>query len=260
MRVEVVVSFRLSEDEAAKLNPHLPPVMPGVSFREGGWQVRFHHAPEVVKSFARALVEVDVGFDVREERSFKTEEIERAPALKLHDAPLVPVHRYLEHGHCTHRGRADQKAPALRLAADDAFRLARTGGGDLLVDEELAAAMIREHVEGCLLRPVSGTDGRDSRYFEVVPVHRLPPMHSPPTRFAKNPDGACPDCGLGGVDLVSPAFYDFKLEALADVNATFETLGGGDVSAPGVLVSQKLWRILRDQGVEELAVEPVLFV
>jgi hypothetical protein len=260
MRVEVVVSFRLTEDEAAQLNPLLPPVMPGVSFREGGWQVRFHHAPEVVKSFARALVEVDVGFDVREERLFKSEEIERAPALKLHEAPVVPVLRSHDNGSCSHRGRADEKSPNLRLAVDGGFRFAKTPAGDLVVDEAVAAAMIREHVEGCLLRPVEGTDGRDSRYFEVVPVHRLPPMHSPPTRFARHPEGACPECGQGGVDLVSPAFYDCKLEALADVNATFETLGGGDGSAPGVLVSQKLWRILRDEGVEEIAVEPVLFV
>lgn len=260
MRVELVVTFRLSGEEAERLNPLLPPVMPGVAFGEGAWQVRFHHAQETVRAFARALVEIDVGFDVREERLFLADEIERAPALKLHEAPLVPTLREDGAATCAHRPRADEAAPPIRLATDDPFRFGRTSTGELVVDETLAAALIRGHVEGCLLRPVAATDGGGSPYFEVVPVHRLPPMHSPPTRFALNPEGACPACGAGGFDLVSPAFYDFQLEALSDVNATFENFGGGGAATPGLLLSNRLWRILRDEGVETIGVEPVLFV
>jgi hypothetical protein len=258
MKVETVVVFRLEEDEAARLNPLLPPVMPGVVFREGTWQVRFHHAPDAVKGLARALVEVDVGFDVREERTFHSDEIERAPALRLHDAPLVRTIVEAEDSGCRHRGRADEGARQVRLAERAATRIAMTDKGQVLVDEGVAAAMIRGHVEGCLLRPVGGPSGAGDAFFEIVPVHRLPPMHSPPARFAKAAEGACKECGVGGFHLVSPAFYDVEVEALTDVNATFESFG--ETAAPSLLFSQRLWRILKESGVEDLAVEPVLFV
>jgi hypothetical protein len=260
MRVETVVVFSLSDGEAEHLNPLLPPFMPGVVFRGGSWQVRFHHAPDAVRAFARSLVEVDVGFDVREERSFKPEEIERAPALRLHDAPVVASIPAATTGGCRHRSRGDEDAPLVQLATEASFRVARTDTGELLVDERVAAALIREHVEGCLLRPVTAPDGAASPFFEVVPVHRLPPMHSPPTRFSKNAEGACAVCGRGGIELASPPFYDVDVDALADVNATYETFGAGDLAAPGLMLSQKLYRILRDEGAAEFEVEPVLFV
>ncbi|HYC76523.1 MAG TPA: hypothetical protein VEI02_02745 [Planctomycetota bacterium] len=258
MRNETVVVFRLNEEDAERLNPLLPDFMPGVSFRGGAWQVRFHHASEAVRAFARALVEVDVGFDVREERSFRVEEIDRAPALRLHRAPLVRARRAAGDGACEHLVRDVDDSP-VRLEEDDAFRLARTTGGDLLVDERIAAALIRERVGGCLLRPVQDAQGATSPYFEIVPVHRLPPMHSPPTRFARKPENVCPVCGRGGLELHSPPFYDCEVEALTDVNATYETFGDGDEAAPGLMLSQKLFRLLKQEGAE-LEVEPVLFV
>jgi hypothetical protein len=261
MRVETVVLFSLSEEEAEQLNPLLPPIMPGVTFRGGSWQVRFHHAAEAVRAFARSLVEADVGFDVREERSFRPEEIERAPALRLHEAPTVlSLSNAPQGGGCRHQARDDEDAPLVRLAGDSEFRVARTASGELLVDERVAAALIREHVEGCLLRPVTAPDGGATPYFEVVPVHRLPPMHSPPTKFSKSSEGGCAVCGRGGIELASPSFYDVDVGALADVNATYETFGAGETAAPGIMLSQKLYRILRDEGVAEFEVEPVLFV
>ena len=127
-------------------------------------------------------------------------------------------------------------------------------------DEQMAALLIRNHITGCLLRPAREAGGALSKWFEVLPIHRLPPMHSPPTRFIHEPERACPECGQGGLILQSLPFYDCDVDKLADVNLSFEQFGVGDAIMPELLVSQKLFRVLRDHGVEDLMVQPVAFV
>jgi hypothetical protein len=261
MRIETVLTLKLEEDEAERLNPLADDLVGGARFSGGSYQVRFHHAADAARKFMGLLEELEIGFGLHEERSFSANEIERAPALHVaRTSPLVVGPE--KTGVCSHRVAtqpdADDSKPAdLESVAGG---LARTGSGSYMVDESLASVLIKEHISGCLLRPHRSSKGAFTRWFEMVPIHRLPPMHSPPTRFVHEPEGACPECGQGGLFLHSLPFYDVAVDALTDVNVSFESFGAGSEISPELVVSQKLFRVLRDNGVEDLMVEPVLFV
>jgi hypothetical protein len=260
MRVETVLTIKLDADEADRLTPLAAELVAGARFTAGSYQVRFHHAADAARRFIGVLDEIDVDYGIHEERTFSAEEIERAPALHVaRTAPVATVRR--ADGECPHRqpdpGAEPAPTPEIR-SAPDAF--ARTETGSLMVDEALASTLIRNHITGCLLRPVRETSGALSRWFELVPINRLPPMHSPPTRFLHEPERACPACGQGGLLLQSLPFYDVDVETFADVNLSFEQFGVGSEIMPELVVSQRLFRVLREHGVEDLMVQPVAFV
>jgi hypothetical protein len=261
MRIETVLTIKLEDDEAERLNPLAEDLVGGARFSGGSYQVRFHHAADAARKFMGLLEELEIGFGLHEERSFSAEEIERAPALHVaRTSPLVAGPE--KTGICSHRAAAageDEESGPAELESL-AGGLARTASGSLMVDEALASVLIKKHISGCLLRPHRDKSGTFTRWFEMVPIHRLPPMHSPPTRFVHEPEGACPECGQGGLFLHSLPFYDVPVDSLTDVNVSFESFGAGSEISPELVVSQKLFRVLRDAGVEDLMVEPVLFV
>jgi hypothetical protein len=260
MRVETVLTIKLDDDDAERLNPLAYELVAGAQFTAGSFQVRFHHANDAARRFMTLLEEVAIGYGLHEERSFTSEEIERAPAL--HVARTAPMVNAPENDAiCTHRTATttDDREPPADLESLKGG-IARTGSGSFMIDEKLAAVLIKEHISGCLLRPHRNKTGSLSRWFELVPLHRLPPMQSPPTRFVHEPEGACPECGQGGLFLHSLPFYDVAVDALTDVNVSFENFGVGNEIMPELLVSQRMFRVLRDHGVEDLMVEPVLFV
>jgi hypothetical protein len=260
MRVETVLTIKLDDEEADRLTPLAAELVAGARFTAGSYQVRFHHAADAARQFTAILDEIEIDYGIHEERSFSSDEIERAPAL--HVARTTPVLAgRATGGVCLHRspdGDDDEQPPAELDSVPGSF--ARTATGSLMVDESLASTLIRQHISGCLLRPFRDKNGSLSRWFELVPIHRLPPMQSPPTRFVHEPERACPECGQGGLLLHSLPFYDVAVEQLTDVNVSFEQFGVGNEIMPELLVSQKLFRVLREHGVEDLMVEPVAFV
>jgi hypothetical protein len=261
MRVETVLTIKLDAQEAERLTPLAAELVSGARFTAGSYQVRFHHAADAARRFIGVLDEIDVDYGIHEERTFSADEIERAPALHVARTSPVGVATPLPEGECPHRQAetGPDHAPPPRLdEVPDSF--ARTATGSLMVDEPLAATLIRKHITGCLLRPLREKAGGLSRWFELVPIHRLPPMHSPPTRFIHEPERACPECGQGGIILQSLPFYDVDVEKIADVNLSFEQFGVDGEIMPELVVSQRLFRVLRDHGVEDLMVQPVAFV
>ncbi len=265
MRLETVVTVRLSAMEAERLTSALEEVLPGATFGEGTYQVRFHHANEAARRVTDILEDLEAEFRIHEERSFSPDEIDHASALHLTRPERIVVSSLgaaLAEPTCRHAtDQLIEAPPALELSADSPPTMfARTATGGFVVDESLAATLIREHITGCLLRPVKEPGGTLTRWFEVLPTHRLPPMHSPPTRFVHDPEGVCPECGQGGLELHSLPFYDVAVEKLSDLNLSFETFGNGQQIMPEVVMSQRLFRVLIDHGVTDLTVEPVLFV
>jgi hypothetical protein len=260
MRIETVLTIKLEDEEADRLNPLADELVGGARFSSGSYQVRFHHAADAARKFMGLLEQLEIGFGLHEERSFSAEEIERAPALHVaRTSPLVVGPE--KTGVCQHRAAAAEGGEAKPAELESlSGGLARTASGSLMVDENLASILIKQHISGCLLRPHREKNGTFTRWFELVPIHRLPPMHSPPTRFVHEPEGACPECGQGGLFLHSLPFYDVAVDQLTDVNVSFEAFGTGTEISPELVVSQKLFRVLRDNGVEDLMVEPVLFV
>jgi hypothetical protein len=260
MRVETVLTIKLDDEQADRLTPLAADIVSGARFTGGSYQIRFHHAAEAARQFMALLEETEIEYGLHEERSFSNDEIERAPAL--HVARTAPiVHGQTRGGACAHRSptaAVDDAAPPDLDSVEGP--LARTATGSLMVDESLATTLIRQHISGCLLRPFREKAGSLSRWFELVPIHRLPPMQSPPTRFVHEPEGACPECGQGGILLHSLPFYDVAVDQLTDVNVSFEQFGVGNEIMPELLVSQKFFRVLREHGVEDLMVEPVAFV
>ncbi len=266
MKLETVLTVRLTTDQAEGLTAGIAELLPGATFGEGAYQVRFHHAPDAVRQVVEILDNLEIGYDAHEERSFSQDEIEHASALRLGRPDRVVIggpRADLAQPTCRHAVDSDDAYPLTHLQLTDdlpATTFARTVTGGFVVDESLAATLIREHISGCLLRPVRQEQGAVTRWFEVLPTHRLPPMHSPPTKFVHDPEGVCPECGQGGLALHSLPFYDVAVDKLTDINLSFEQFGSGPQIMPEVLVSPRFFRVLREHGVPDLNVEPVLFV
>ena len=218
MRVETVLTIKLDAEDAERLTPPVADLVAGAKFTAGSFQVRFHHAADTARRFIEVLDEIEVDYGIHEERSFSVAEIERAPALHIARSTSVAASQPGLRA-CPHRlpeaGPEQTPAPELRDAPET---LARTATGGLMVDEQMAALLIRNHITGCLLRPAREAGGALSKWFEVLPIHRLPPMHSPPTRFIHEPERACPECG-GAVPMA-------LVTTLADVGDYFDPDNG----------------------------------
>ncbi|TKC98929.1 hypothetical protein [Polyangium fumosum] len=135
---------------------------------------------------------------------------------------------------------------------------------EIVVDEQLAAALVGAGVTGLSFRSVYAV--RESNRQVELPrrqmwaEHALPPMS--PHSIGINPRDVCASCRRGGFyfSQLSPrlAYRAQDLTGAMDVNRTWEWYGyvkfNGDLSeavlpGPAFLVTPKVWRIFRDEGV-----------
>jgi hypothetical protein len=165
-------------------------------------------------------------------------------------------------GKCSQCGRGGEQVGDLVIETPppESTGFALTEEGQILVSERVARAMIEEQISGCILRTIRDTKGRTQHCFQVLPLHTLPPLCIPPTRIEKDPQGPCGRCGRGGLTVNSLLYFDLTTDELCDLNVCREALGGVADLAGGVVVSQRLFRLLCAAGALEAAVEPIVLV
>ena len=130
----------------------------------------------------------------------------------------------------------------------------------LVVSAELAQALQEAQVTGLELVPV-GPD-RPAQWYGVRVTHRLPPVAIPPTRLSPN-RGPTPQCApnhLWDGSTHSQLTYRRQGLAPADFNRTYEYYGHIGSAVTRVVISQRVYRLLREVGVKRLDCAPIRIV
>ena len=130
----------------------------------------------------------------------------------------------------------------------------------LVVSAELAQALRQAQVTGLDLVPV-GPD-RPTQWYGLRVTHRLPPVAIPPTRLSPN-RGPTPQCApdhLWDGSTHSQLTYRRQDLAAADFNVTYEYFGGMHTANPYEVISQRVYRLLREVGVKRLSCAPIRIV
>lgn len=130
----------------------------------------------------------------------------------------------------------------------------------LVISAELAQALQETQATGLELVPV-GPD-QPTQWYGVRVTHRLPPVAIPPTRLSLN-RGPTPQCApdhLWDGSTISQLAYRREDLAAADFNVTYEYFGGIRSAVTYEVISQRVYRLLREVGVKRLSCEPIRIV
>ena len=130
----------------------------------------------------------------------------------------------------------------------------------LVVSAELAQALREAEVTGLELVPV-GLD-RPAQWYGMQVTHRLPPVASPPTRLYRD-QRLTPRCAANHLwksSTISQLAYRRQDLAAADFNLTYEYYGHIGSAVTNIVISQRVYRLLREVGVKRLSCEPIRIV
>ena len=153
--------------------------------------------------------------------------------------------------------------------------LSLTYSFEIILSARLARMLQEAGFTGFTLRPV--WDYRkpyqgEPKLYQLVVTNVLPPMASPPTEFEQ--EQRCEVCGTqtqylkhthfwGRIQYYEETdiYYARKvLEQAADFNATYERIGGLPDGHPLVIISQRVYRWLKEQGIKGWSARPVYLV
>jgi hypothetical protein len=153
--------------------------------------------------------------------------------------------------------------------------LSLTYSFEIILSARLARMLQEAGFTGFTLRPV--WDYRkpyqgEPKLYQLVVTNVLPPMASPPTEFEQ--EQRCEVCGTQTQYLKHTHFWGRiqyyeetdiyyareVLEQAADFNATYERIGGLPDGHPLVLISQRVYRWLKEQGIKGWSARPVYLV
>jgi hypothetical protein len=153
--------------------------------------------------------------------------------------------------------------------------LSLTYSFEIILSARLARMLQEAGFTGFTLRPV--WDYRkpyqgEPQLYQLVVTNVLPPMASPPTEFEQAQ--RCEVCGTQTQYLKHTHFWGRiqyyeetdiyyareVLEQAADFNATYERIGGLPDGHPLVIISQRVYRWLKEQGIKGWSARPVYLV
>lgn len=154
-----------------------------------------------------------------------------------------------------------------------------SNSNEFIISARLARMLQQTDFSGFTLRPVwpcRKAYRGEPRLFQLVVTNVLPPMASPPMQFEEDsPSGkACPVCGRRTYSLkythfwgrieyyeVPEVYYRKEvLEGAQDFNVAYERFGELRQSQQMIIISRRVYRWLREQGMKGWAAEPVYLV
>ena len=162
--------------------------------------------------------------------------------------------------YCACRTDDWQFAPLQIVEQPQGAMFARVDHYPLVVSAELAQALQEAQVTGLELVPV-GPD-LPAQWYGMRVTHRLPPVAIPPTRLSPH-RGPTPQCAPDHLwDGFTHSQLTYRREdlAAADFNVTYEYFGSMHSASPYEVISQRMYRLLREVGVKRLSCAPIRIV
>jgi hypothetical protein len=227
---------------------------------------------------------------IRIERVYSSEELQAAPLLEwrlTNQAIEDDYYDLKEDGYQGGPQASHRRCPACRaeleqvrdLLVDTRLMgqrdLSLTYSFEIILSARLARMLQEAGFTGFTLRPV--WDYRkpyqgEPQLYQLVVTNVLPPMASPPTEFEQ--EQHCEVCGTKTQYLKHTHFWGRiqyyeetdiyyareVLEQAADFNATYEWIGGLPDGHPLVIISQRVYRWLKEQGIKGWSARPVYLV
>jgi hypothetical protein len=238
----------------------------------------------------KAAQESDLVRLIRIERVYSSEELQAAPLLEwrlTNQAIEDDYYDLKEDGYQGGPQSSHRRCPACRaeleqvrdLLVDTRLMgqrdLSLTYSFEIILSARLARMLQEAGFTGFTLRPV--WDYRkpyqgEPQLYQLVVTNVLPPMASPPTEFEQ--EQRCEVCGTESRFLKHTHFWGRiqyyeetdiyyareVLEQAADFNATYERIGGLPDGHPLVIISQRVYRWLKEQGIKGWSARPVYLV
>jgi hypothetical protein len=238
----------------------------------------------------KAAQESDLVRLIRIERVYSSEELQAAPLLEwrlTNQAIEDDYYDLKEDGYQGGPQASHRRCPACRaeleqvrdLLVDTRLMgkrdLSLTYSFEIILSARLARMLQEAGFTGFTLRPV--WDYRkpyqgEPQLYQLVVTNVLPPMASPPTEFEQ--EQHCEVCGTQTQYLKHTHFWGRiqyyeetdiyyareVLEQAADFNATYERIGGLPDGHPLVIISQRVYRWLKEQGIKGWSARPVYLV
>jgi hypothetical protein len=153
--------------------------------------------------------------------------------------------------------------------------LSLTYSFEIILSARLARMLQEAGFTGFTLRPVwdyRKPYQREPQLYQLVVTNVLPPMASPPTEFEQ--EQRCEVCGTESRFLKHTHFWGRiqyyeetdiyyareVLEQATDFNITSERFGVLSASHPLVIISQRVYRWLKEQGIKGWSARPVYLV
>lgn len=153
--------------------------------------------------------------------------------------------------------------------------LSLTYSFEIILSERLARLFQEAGLTGFRLHPVQHCwrpYPGESVLYQLVVTHTLPAMASPPTEFEEVKH--CPECGTttrylkhthywGKIRYYEDTDVYYTREALKgaeDFNRTAELFGEPRIAKPWILISQRVYRLLKEHKVKGWAAVPVYLV
>jgi hypothetical protein len=239
----------------------------------------------------KAAQESDLVRLIRIERVYSSEELQAAPLLEWE-----PTNQAIEDDYYTlhfKEGQAKGIAPYARDCPSCRAHLEQvrdiwvdtrkmgqrdlslTYSFEIILSARLARMLQEAGFTGFTLRPV--WDYRkpyqgEPKLYQLVVTNVLPPMASPPTEFEQ--EQRCEVCGTESRFLKHTHFWGRiqyyeetdiyyareVLEQATDFNITSERFGVLSTSHPLVIISQRVYRWLKEQGIKGWSARPVYLV
>jgi len=238
----------------------------------------------------KAAQESDLVHLIRIERVYSSEELQAAPLLEwrlTNQAIEDDYYDLKEDGYQGGPQASHRRCPVCRAELEQVRNLLvdtrRMGQRDLsltysfevILSARLARMLQEAGFTGFTLRPV--WDYRkpyqgEPKLYQLVVTNVLPPMASPPTEFEQAQ--RCEVCGTqtqylkhthfwGRIQYYEETDIYYAREVLgqaADFNATYERIGGLPDGHPLVIISQRVYRWLKEQGIKGWSARPVYLV
>ena len=267
MKTMVAIRIPLGQDGLEAMDSTARSLLPEGQIVEGAYECRLKKSSQKLKDLLDALLSAGVTYTLQEVRSFRPREILEAEALRvLPSFSLTTVDKDAEseafEGGCPGCARGAEQIRELTVSPATSQRdgISTTTTGHLLVNDHVARAMITQSISGCLLRGTRDRAGVAPDVFQILPMHTLPPLKTPPTRLEEHAGGACDSCGVATRIIPSLIYCDAQENELLDLNVTDEEVSGPGRVGREIIISQRLWRLLYRCGVRHIAVEPVVLI
>ena len=139
--------------------------------------------------------------------------------------------------------------------------ISKTYDHDVIVSQKLHDIFLENNITGASFREVRHRSKKmkdEPVLYQLLATSNLPPMNNKSVFYKEK---FCECCQKSGLFLQTlPHYTEEALKEAKDINYTYEYFGGGWAGSPYIIVSQKVYRLIRDNKIKNIVFDIVEIV